>query len=92
MKITVEERSHDWVAYADGNRKVWECGDTEIQAVGSLMFALHAASLINIEVVCPPPDEDPHVLSVVENHEVDAGIECGIEERESQRWNRGPLV
>lgn len=35
-KLTVEKRTHDWIAYFDDSPKTWECGATHTEAIGKL--------------------------------------------------------
>lgn len=38
--ITTEKRTDDWIAYAFGDRRVWDAGKTEAEAVGKLVLRL----------------------------------------------------
>lgn len=49
MKITVEKRSSDYIAYVSNNPYIWECGETEVIAIGKLMVALSLYNMIDIE-------------------------------------------
>jgi hypothetical protein len=38
-KIIVEERSHDWMAFLEGQRGIWGCGRTPYEAIGNCVNA-----------------------------------------------------
>ncbi len=38
--ITVEKRSGDWIAYLNGDRKVWDAGKTQGEAIGNLVVTV----------------------------------------------------
>lgn len=40
IMINTEQRTHDWIAFLDGNRDVWESGRDEVEAVGKLTLRL----------------------------------------------------
>lgn len=50
--IQVKQRSSDWIAYLTSQPKIWECGDTQIEAIGKLVI-----SLTRTLCICPPTEE-----------------------------------
>lgn len=43
MIIETKKRAEDdWIAYAQSDNKRWECGRTEVEAIGKLMVSLAA--------------------------------------------------
>ena len=38
--ITTEKRTRDWIAFANGDRRIWEAGRTEEEAAGKLVLRL----------------------------------------------------
>lgn len=51
VKVTTEKRSGDWIAYAFGDRRVWEAGRSEVEAYGRLVLRLQGQSHIIIVTV-----------------------------------------
>jgi hypothetical protein len=39
MRINTEQRSNDWIAFLNGDRKKWEAGRTESEAIGRLIIS-----------------------------------------------------
>lgn len=48
MKVTVEERHDDWIAYVTGDKTRWEVGKSWSAAIGQLVISL---GLVEVEVV-----------------------------------------
>ena len=38
MKILYTKRSDDWMAYIEGDKKIWACGKTILEAIGNLIL------------------------------------------------------
>ena len=38
MKIIIEKRSDDYMAYLEGSKGIWDCGPTPSMAIGKLMI------------------------------------------------------
>ncbi len=38
MKIIVEKRPDDYMAYLEGNKGIWDCGPSISMAIGKLMI------------------------------------------------------
>jgi hypothetical protein len=38
MKIIVEKRSDDFIAYIEGHKELWECGKYRSVAIGNLII------------------------------------------------------
>ncbi len=53
--VTTEKRSSDWMAYAFGDREIWEAGRSEAEAVGKLVLRLQAEGHLKITTTdCEP--------------------------------------
>ena len=48
--ITTERRGSGWVAYAFGDREIWEAGRSEAEAVGKLVLRLQAEGHLRISM------------------------------------------
>ena len=63
--ITTEKRTRDWIAFANGNRRIWEAGRTEEEAAGKLVLRLQkeaaqparseAGDCEHVELTCADP-------------------------------------
>ena len=48
-KITIEKRSDDWMAYLDGDRRIWDCGRSPQSAIGNLVLSHQENMGIEVE-------------------------------------------
>ena len=50
MKIIIEKRSDDYMAYLEGNRGIWDCGPSISMAIGKLMITHPEAFGLEMEM------------------------------------------
>ena len=49
LKITLKDREHDVVAYANDDKALWDCGKTKREAIGHLIMTHRKTLGIEIE-------------------------------------------
>lgn len=49
LHIVTHKRNDDWIAYLASDSRVWDCGTTEIDAIGRLMISRAASEMIIID-------------------------------------------
>lgn len=50
-KIITKKRSFDWKAFLKGHEEIWECADTEEEAIGKLVKRLQDPVLLSDQKV-----------------------------------------